>query len=397
MSGRSAGRSRQRVAVVGGGVVGLAVARELARDGNEVTVFDDRPGAGASSAAAGMLAPVSEAAYEETELLALGLAAAAGWPEFAATLRDESGIDPQLHRAGSLLVGFDADDSRAQHRFAELLDRHAVQWSVLDPVEIRRLEPGLNPALLSGMYVPGDHSVDPRAVTAALLAVLDRLGVVVVRRRVSVGIADGTVTGVRTIRDADEPDRSSDTEHPAEVVVVAAGAGSGCALGLPDWVRPPTRPVKGQALRLRGRPGLLGRTVRASVRGDRVYLVPRENGDVVVGATSEEGLSDRAVTARAVHDLLRAALTVLPDLGECELAETIARSRPGTPDNGPIIGRTPIGGLLHATGHYRGGVLLAPITATAIAALVRDEDVDPLLRPFAPERFAAGLAEKGTR
>jgi glycine oxidase len=382
-----------RVAVIGGGVIGLSIAWTLAQDGCTVEVHDEEPGRGASHAAAGMLAPVSEAAYEEPELLTLGLASLQAWPGFAARLNHASGIDVGLRQQGSLLVGFDADDAIALARVADLLTRHDLAYHHLSSREARAMEPALSPRTRSALQVPGDYSVDNRQVVRALLAAAESAGVRFHRQRVGLVIVDGRAVGVRRVEDggssagtATAP--ATTTVHEADIIVLAAGAGSAQVPGLPDCARPPVRPVKGQILRLGGAASLLERTVRATVHGEHVYLVPRSHGELVVGATSEEVGGDVTVTAGAVHQLLRTAITVVPEVAELELVETLARSRPGTPDNGPLIGPTALPGLLMATGHFRGGVLLAPATSDAIRRLVQDLPMPGDVEPFAPQRFS---------
>src|SRR5665647_1703969 len=348
---------------------------------------DDLPGLGASHAAAGMLAPVCEAAYEEPELLALGLASVQAWPEFAARLTQASGVDVGLREEGSLWVGFDTDDAIGLGRVADLLTRHDLQHRRLSSREARALEPALSPRTSSALQVPGDHSVDNRQVVRALLAAAERAGVRIHRQRVGLVTVDGRAVGVRRV-DVGDLNSATGPVHEADLVVLAAGDGSAHVPGLPDCARYPVRPVKGQILRLAGATGLLERTVRATVHGEKVYLVPRGNGEVVVGATMEEVGADLTVTAGAVHHLLRTAIEVVPEVAELELVESLARCRPNTPDNGPLIGYTPLPGLLVATGHGRGGVLLAPTTSDAFHRLVSDLPVPEVIEPFAPQRFS---------
>ena len=380
-------RSDVRVAVIGGGVIGLSIAWALAQDGCAVEVHDDQPGLGASHAAAGMLAPVCEAAYEEPELLALGLASVQAWPEFAARLTQASGVDVGLREEGSLWVGFDTDDAIGLGRVADLLTRHDLQHCRLSSREARALEPALSPRTSSALQVPGDHSVDNRQVVRALLAAAERAGVRIHRQRVGLVTVDGRAVGVRRV-DVGDLNSATAPVHEADLVVLAAGDGSAHVPGLPDCARYPVRPVKGQILRLGGATGLLERTVRATVHGEKVYLVPRGNGELVVGATMEEVGADFTATAGAVHHLLRTAIEVVPEVAELELVEALARCRPGTPDNGPLIGYTPLPGLLVATGHGRGGVLLAPTTSDALHRLVSDLPMSGVIEPFAPQRFS---------
>jgi glycine oxidase len=349
-------RTSYDVAVVGAGIVGLACASAAAHRGMSVLVVDrDEPGSGASGVAAGMLAPVTEAVFGEEALLTLNLEAARRWPAFAVQLGIPYG------ESGTLMVAADADDLEELRRIYEFQREHDLDAEWLSARRCREIEPGLSPRVRGGIAAP-DHSVDPRAVVRALRSTCEEI----VRAEVhevgksGIGLATGPVE--------------------ARSVVVAAGAWSG-SLGLPD--APPVRPVKGQILRLRGSAPAAG-----IVRTPRCYVVPRTNGEVVIGATVEEKGFDTRVTADGVYRLLEAAWEVLPDVGELELVEARAGLRPGTPDNGPVVGRGSVDGLLWATGHYRSGILQAPITAEAIAALLCGEEPPPELAPFGPERFA---------
>jgi glycine oxidase len=346
------------VAVVGAGVIGLACAWRCAQRGLSVVVLEreDEVGLGASGVAAGMLAPVTEAEFGEQALLALNLAGAELWPAFAAELSERSGVDTGYRGSGALAVAVDRDDAeelRRLHAFRQSLGLDS-RW--LGGRECRRLEPRLSPRVPGGILASQDHQVEPRAVVRALReALLARGGSI--RTGVEVSAAG-----------------SLDADH----VVLAAGCWSG-AFGLP------VRPVKGQILRLRGGP-LADRLVRSP----RCYVVSRPDGEVVVGATVEERGFDVSVTADGVFRLLEAARELLPDVAELEFVEAAARLRPGTPDNAPLIGSHE--GVIWATGHHRNGVLLAPITALAVAAMVAGESPPEAIEPFAPGRFAASEA-----
>jgi len=371
------------VLVAGGGVIGLALAWRAAQRGLQVRVVDDAPGTGSTRAAAGMLAPVTEVAYGEERLLALARASLERYPSFVADLEQAAGRPVGLRTAGTLLIGFDADDLRAideLHGFQRELGLDAER---LTPRECRRREPGLSPRIRGGLHVPGDHSVDPRALHAALLVAAERAGVEVVPARVGgLLVEDDRAVGVRL---------EDGSALRADTVVLALGARSGSLPGVPAGAVP-VRPVKGQILRLRGEPVLDG-TVRALVRGRPVYLVPYGQDGLVVGATMEEQGFDPRVTVGAVLDLLRDAVEVVPGLTELELAETLTRFRPGTPDNAPLLGPCALPGLVLATGHHRNGVLLTPVTADAVADLLVDGALPEVAAPFTAARFAAA----GTR
>lgn len=373
------------VLVIGGGVIGLSVAWQLTSEGAAVTVLDPAPGSGASRAAAGMLAPVTEAHYGEEELLALNLESAATWPGFAVRLERESGEEIGYDPSGTLAVAFDASDREALeelHRFQSSL---GLPSRPLGASACRELEPALAPGIRGGLDVPGDHQVDPRRLAAALLSACEAGGVTFRREAVSSLLCEkGRFRGAAT----------EAGEHCyADRGVLAAGWQSGLIAGLPEGLRPPVRPVKGQILRLRLDPRLPRptRTIRALVRGFSVYLVPRRDGELVCGATVEELGPDTRVTAGPVYSLLRDAQAVLPSLYEAELVDAVAGLRPGSPDNAPLIGPSGLPGLVFATGHYRNGILLAPLTGRIICELLRggDEEAWSEWPAFDPRRFSS--------
>jgi glycine oxidase len=373
-------QSRADVVVIGGGVIGLAIAWRCARVGLTVTVCDEQPGRGASWAAAGMLAPVTEAHYGEEALLALNLASARRWPSFAVELQDAGGIDVGLRTDGTLAVAYDDDDLTALDELGRFQAELGLSVERLRGRECRSLEPLLHPRIRGGLLVCGDHQVDNRRLVAALLAAIRERGVELVAAQVAeVEVSAGHAIGVRLAGGA---------RVTAGAVVVAAGCWSG-ELRLPEAATPPVRPVKGQILRLQAGAAtpVPQHSVRGLARGRSVYVVPRAGGEVVVGATVEELGFDTRVTADAVHDLLSAAIDVVPGIAELELGEALARLRPGTPDNAPILGPTDVDGLVMATGHYRNGILLAPVTADAITALVADGVWKAVVEPFTLARF----------
>jgi glycine oxidase len=375
------------VVVVGGGVIGLAVAWRAAGAGMTVTVVDQTPGQGASWAAAGMLAPVTEVHYGERPLLDLNLAAADRWPAFAAEVEEASGHPVGYRPGGTLAVARDADDNAALEDLYQFQLRCGLRVERLRSRECRQLEPGLAPGIRGGVLAAGDHQVDNRALVEALLIACRRSGVRLLEGRVAELAVEGDrVTGV-VLADGER--------LPAGKVVLAAGCWSGRLGGLAAEALPPVRPVKGQLLYLRGPAG--EPLCSHNVRGLEVYVVPRGDGRVVVGATVEEQGFDTRVTAGAVHDLLRAALELLPDVAELELLETVVGLRPGSPDNAPMLGPAGPEGLVVATGHYRNGILLTPVTADAIAELLATGRVPDLIAPFAPGRFAGDVpARAGT-
>ncbi|MCP9946156.1 glycine oxidase ThiO [Streptomyces somaliensis] len=381
-------RDTSDVLVIGGGIIGLVTAWRAAQRGLRTAVADPEPGGGAARVAAGMLAAVTELHYGEETLLGLNLASAERYPDFVAELREATGLDVGFRASGTLAVALDADDR------AHLRELHALQlrcglapeW--LTGRECRRLEPMLAPGVCGGLRVDGDHQVDPRRLSAALVAACERAGVVFHRAR-----ADR----LSVVRDRAVGAVLSDGARPAaDRVVLAAGSLSGRLDGVPDAALPPVRPVKGQVLRLavpEAYAPFLSRSVRAVVRGGHVYLVPRENGELVVGATSEEMGWDTTVTAGGVYELLRDAHELVPGITELPLTETCAGLRPGSPDNAPLLGPSALPGLYLATGHHRNGVLLAPVTGDVMAAVLTTGELPEVARAFTPARFApAGVS-----
>jgi glycine oxidase len=353
------------VLVVGAGVIGLACAWRAAQRGMSVRVIDrETPGSGASRVAAGMLAPVGEASWGEEPLLQLNLASARAYPDFAAELEESSGRAVGYRRCGALHAALDRDEAQELRRRHELQRSLGLEAEWMRPARCRELEPGLTPACAGGVHAVEDGEVDPRALIAALMAGIEGAGGAVIAgaEAKEALIERDRLRGVRT---------SDGNELHAGQVVLAAGCWSGKASWLPPDALPPVRPVKGQILYLRG--PVANPVCERIVATQWVYIVPRGDGRVVVGSTVEERGFDLTVTAGGVHELLREAYRVLPEIAELELAEAVAGLRPGTPDNAPVIGRGALEGLVLATGHYRNGILLAPTTADRVAELVAAE------------------------
>jgi len=366
--------SRYDAVVIGAGLIGLAAAWRAAQRGLSVLVLDraSEPGAGASYAAAGMLAPVTETDFGEERQLRVNLTARERWPAFAAELEERSGLPTGYRDSGALVVAADRDDAEALRRLHELQVSLGLEAEWLPPSRCRRLEPGLSPRIAGGILAHGDGQADPRATTRALAAVVDELELGVEVEAIE--HEGGRVTGVRTSAGIVE----------CGAVVVAAGAWSPALA--PLGAGPPVRPVKGQILELRVRAGLDEPATRV-VRTPRCYLVARGNGQVVLGATVEEQGFDTTVTADGVYRLLEAAWEVLPEVAELELVDARAGLRPGTPDNAPVVGAGELDGLLWATGHWRNGVLLAPLTGDLVADLLEGAELPEELAGLDPARF----------
>jgi glycine oxidase len=323
--------------VVGGGIIGLASAWRAQQRGLRVCVLERaEPGSGASRAAAGVLAPDPET----PGFTALARASAELWPAFAEELGDVG-----YTRCGSLVLAFDDDEVKAG-------------W--LDGDTCRALEPGISPECVGGLVLEADAQVDPRRVVGAL------------RDRVADVAAHADVVSVAP----DCVELADGSKINADRVVLATGAWT--ARRLAPLL--PVRPVKGQTLRLRG-----PLPATRIIRSEHVYIVPRASGETVLGATVEEAGYDETPTDEATQLLLREAIRAVPAVAELELVEAVASLRPGTPDDGPLIGEWD--GFVVATGHFRNGILLAPITADAVAAILTGDDPPAEVAPFDPNRF----------
>jgi glycine oxidase len=379
------------VVVIGGGVIGLSCAWRLAQGGARVAVLErGEPGGGATRVAAGMLAPVGELTFGEPELLELTLAAARLYPEFVAELEAATGESTGYERLGALHIALDRDEAAQLRRVHDLQRSLDLEAEWLSPRRCRELEPGLTPAFSGGVLAADEAAIDPRALIRALIGGLRAAGG---ELRAGADVVDGVfegerLAGVRT---------TAGEELRAGAVVLASGAWSGRTEWLPPQVRPAVRPVKGQGLELRaGARGASDAPCERILASERVYLVPRPDGRLIVGATTEEQGFDTTVLAGGVHELLREAYRLLPEVAEMELVDSIAGLRPGTPDNLPLIGPGAIPGLLLATGHYRNGILLAPLTADAIAAHLAGDPTADSVTASDPGRLSL-VAQRATK
>lgn len=373
-------RGSYDVIVVGGGAIGLCCAWRLAQGGARAVVLDRaEPPAGATRVAAGMLAPIGELAFGEPELLRMTIAAAEIYPDFVAELEAASGLRSGYDRHGALHIALDRDEAAELRRVHDLQRSLGLGAEWLPPRRCRELEPGLTPSFNGGVHAPEEAAIDPRRMTAALLAALAAEGAEVRGGADVVApiLAGERLEGVRT---------GAGEELRADRVVLATGAWAGAESWLPEPARPPVRPVKGEILELRSAEGEApcGRIVAS----ERVYLVPRPDGRLIAGATTEERGFDATVTAGGVHELLREAYRLLPDVAEMELVEAMAGLRPGTPDNLPLIGPGALEGLILACGHYRNGILLAPLTGAAVAGLLTGGELPESVAAADPERLA---------
>jgi glycine oxidase len=366
------------VAVVGAGVIGLAIAWRLARRGVSVAVFDRASaGSGASLAATGMLAAAAEHEPGEPELLALALESQRLWPEFGRELEASSGIDIDFRESGTLVVALGRDEVerlRFRHDLHKRCDL-ATRW--LTGPQVRDMEPGLRPAVAAGLFCPDDHQVDPRRVMTALRHAAQASGVALFEHCAVEALerVGGRVCGVETAAG----------RCRAGTVVLAAGAWTAGHL-VPDGLVVPVRPLKGQALALTAtaETGTLSHIVWT----EQVHMAAKGDGRLIVGATVEERGFDPAITAGGLYALLEGARRAFPAIEEMAVESIWTGFRPSSIDDAPILGATGIDGLVIATGHHRNGYLLAPVTAAAIQGLIAGGPVPAVAQAFGVDRFA---------
>ncbi|HYL49545.1 MAG TPA: glycine oxidase ThiO [Stellaceae bacterium] len=371
-------RPSEPVAIIGGGAIGLAIGWRLAQRGVPVTIYErGEAGHGASWAAAGMLAAGVETEPGEGDLAALNRRSLALWPEFAAAVEQASGLSVDLRREGTLMIALNRDDA-AQLRFTYDFQReHGIVLEWLSPREALAREPRLNPSLAAAVYSPGDYQADNRMLVRALKrAFLAAGGTLREHAPVSaIEVSAGRVTGLVV----------GDTRIEVSIVVLAAGAWSGEIAGLPAEARAPVRPVKGQMLALKMDPA--SPLLRHVVWAPRAYLVPRQDGRLIVGGTVEEKGFDGDLTAGGIFALLEGAWRAVPGTEELAIDEMWVGFRPGSRDDAPLLGPSSVAGLVHATGHYRNGILLTPVTADLIAHYLLSGEIDAAMAPFTPSRF----------
>ncbi|MFU8803583.1 MAG: glycine oxidase ThiO [Bradymonadaceae bacterium] len=369
----------QDILIVGAGVIGLSLGWRLLGAGASVTIVERGKEGAASRAAAGMLAPTAEAHFEETELLAMGRTSLAMYPEFVAELEEYTGLDVDYRREGTLVVGLDRDDAAALdhiHRYHRELGLGAERLSA---AQAHELEPGLSPNIHTALFCPDDHQVDPRRLVDALTRAFKKAG-----GRLLFGLAveeiqrDGQrLQGVRT---------STGATLNADQVVICAGAWSRTIEGLPPEDHFPLRPVRGQMLAI-----VLGEPVlcRHVIRAPDAYLVPKSDGRLIIGATSEEVGFDDRLTAGGVFELLRGAWETMPAIAESPILEMWTGFRPVTLDNLPVMGPSAgLDRLWYAAGHGRNGILLTPWTAATMVEALQGETDIPYLDALSASRFS---------
>ena len=374
----------KKILIIGGGVIGLGIGWQLAKAGASVSIYErTEAGRAASWAAAGMLAPLAEAHIEEPELLKLGCESLARYPKWVRELEADAGMSIGYRVEGTLIVGLEPDDThQLRHLYVSQQDLGLdVEW--LTGRAAREIEPALSPRVTAAIHCETDHQVDNRLMVKALQRAYQRCGGMLHENNAveSIQIENGIAIGIKT---------QDGEKHNGDVIVLSAGCESAQIQGLPDAICPPVRPVKGQMLALQMEAGITVKNVIRTVRArypTSVYLVPRTDGRLIVGATSEEMGFDTRLTAGGVFELLRGAWEAVPGVYELPLLETWAGLRPGSRDNAPILGETPIENLIYATGHYRNGILLTPITAYEISKLILTGETSETIVPFRLDRF----------
>jgi glycine oxidase len=365
------------IAIIGGGVIGLSIAWQLARRGASVVLFErDTAGRAASWSAAGMLAPLSEVGFEEEDFLLLGQESLRRYPQFLDELAKDSAIDVSLDTQGTLLVGLDRDDAERLRRLFEFRVHLGLPVEWMSGGGAREIEPLISPRVSSAIWIPDDHQIDNRLLTDALKNAFEKCGGTLhenlpVRK---ISINNGRASDVHT----------DDHSFEAAKIVIAAGCWSKQFNGIPKELLPPVRPVKGQIITLKADDTFAMSHV---VRAPDAYLLPKADGRVILGASEEEMGFDTTITAGPVYKLLERGWETIPAIYDLAVDEIEAGLRPGSRDHDPIVGETPIAGLYYATGHYRHGILLAPSTAYEMSRLLLDDKSSLLFAPFKPGRF----------
>lgn len=365
--------------IIGAGVSGLSIGWQLARRGHQVAIVErDSAGAGASTAAAGMLAPIAEIKFAQENLTNLSLQSLELYPDFIAELESDAQMSIDYRTHGTLLIGIDRDDTAALDHTYQYQRQLGLQIERLSPEAARELEPGLSPNIHSALFCPDDHQIDARLLVKALArAFVNAGGTLIENSEISEVLYENSqIRGALT---------SAGCDISAHKVIIAAGAWARSIRGLPSGILPHIRPVKGQMISLElGEPPLC----RHVLRGPDAYLVPRSNGQLLIGSTMEEKGFDARMTAGAVFELLRGAWETLPGVYDSAILETWASFRPVSLDGAPILGPSPtIKNLWFALGHGRHGILLTPSTARLTVQALETREIPAQMKPFLIDRF----------
>jgi len=371
------------ILIVGGGIIGLSVGWQLLRHGFAVTLIErDEAGHSASWASAGMIAPHAEAGFEDMDLLKLDRASLEAYPQFLDELKADTDIEVVLDQRGTLIVGLDRDDTLWLRRLYDFREHLGFPLEWMSGSEAREKEPSLSPKVVSAMWLPKDAQIENRELLNALRkAFLLKGGSLLEHCEVlEILVKDGRAIGVKTPKEVIE----------GSEIILAAGSWSREISGIPEALRPPVRPVKGQVMTATRDESC---PLECMIRSPRIYLAPKLNGRLSIGASTEEKGFHTIPTIGIFRDILDEAWRAMPSIYDLEIEEFIAGLRPGSRDHAPIIGHSGINNLIYATGHYRHGILLAPITAYEILKLMKKETSE-LLLPFSPMRFHEKTAVK---
>lgn len=367
----------KHIAIIGGGVIGLSIGWQLVRRGVEVTLFErNHVGKEASRVAAGMLAPYAEVGFEEIELMELGQESLRLYPRFLDELAEDTSDTPQFDQCGTLMVGVDRDDTERLKRLYDFREELKLTVELITGTEAREREPLLSPNVVSAVWLPDDAQIDNRKLLKKLREAFEQRGGVLKEESEvkDIQISGGSVQGLAT----------NTSEFQFDNIVLAAGSWSQQIEGIPRHMRPPIRPVKGQIITLKKTGDC---PLKGTVRSPRMYMVPKEDGTIRLGATTEEKGFDRTPTAGGQKELLEDGWEIIPSIFDLPLVETTAGLRPASRDHAPIIGETDIRGLYYATGHYRHGILMTPITVYTLVDEIMEGMKSDILHPFRPQRF----------
>lgn len=369
-------KSPNDVIIIGGGIIGCSIAYRLAQAGCAVTVVDKgQPGQEASWAAAGMLTPNADAFHAIPETLSeLSFASHDLYPDFITELEEETRLKIGYQTTGSVCVACDFNEAQILAGLVERQIRANRKADEIARADFHRFLPGIAERVEVAVFLPDDSYVNNRELMNALVAACQKRGVAFRTQSPVTGLIsqDSQVLGVNLPSE----------QLFADVIVNTAGCWSG-SIPLPASLKLPVKPVRGQMICLEKQPQLLQHLVHSSF----CYFVPWPDGRILLGSTLENAGFNKVVTAQGVHSLLHAALEILPVLKEARIRETWAGLRPGTPDDLPILGTTSLDNFIVATGHYRNGILLAPITAKLITELILSGKPSASLAAFRLDRF----------
>lgn len=377
--------TKYHVGIVGGGIAGLSTAFRLIQMGHSITIYDPTPSMGASHAAAGMLAPASEINFSELPLLRLMQHSNEMWSDFASQIEAASGETIGFRSEGTIVVGYDQNDAREIKRLAEFQAQLGIEVIQLTRISTKELEPALTSSIAYSALIKSDRQVNNRLLMAALTKTLSALGAHFVLK---------SVTELRRNSESNFKIELDDaTEASPDIILLAPGAYLDSIKGLPNTIADSIRPVKGVILRVSSQGSTtLNHVVRAKVQGKTVYLVPRNDGEIVIGATQEEVGFDNTAKIRSIAEMILSATLLVPEMGEANLNEHTVRFRPGSIDNAPIVGQYQDSNLYLSLGHFRHGILLSAAISQALAEAIDSGRKQYEIETFGPDRLETKLS-----